>query len=314
MAKKEFLTKPELVTKIEESRAKLDELVSQFNNADGAAELQRIEDSIKEMKKAHNEYQQSLVLTECADAENPTLEACKRSVYPCVITKTVKQESGARTMSVEESTDLLDLTRFSKTITNPWRYRAELLCLFQTKETAASIGKSDKEFQSDLVRFFKLSDEARKSPKPSKRSTTTIIREVVSAMIGEEYGNLVVAADVNKFLHGFTQDNKRNRTEIQTGNMRQTVKLLTDICHRILTDGVYHIKTKQLTKDGKSWADGGFKHTEPIASGKISDGAVSTKSGNTPAKKQESGKASAKKESSAAPKREKSMTRRTASK
>lgn len=310
MAKKEFLTKPELVAKIEESRTKLDELVSQFNNAEGAAELQKFEDAIKETKKQHNEYQQSLVLTECAEMSNPTLEACKRSVFPCVITKTVKQESGARTMSVEESTDLLDLTRFAKTITNPWRYRAELLCLFQTKETAAAIGRSDKEFQADLVRFFKLSEDARKAPKASKRSTTTIIKEVVSAMIGEEYGNMVVAADVNKFVCGFSQDNKRNRTEIMTGNLRQTVKLLTDICHRILTEGQYAVRTKQLTKDGKSWADTGFKHTEPIASGKISDGAVSTKSSNSPAKKQESGKASAKKESSAAPKREKSTTRR----
>lgn len=262
MAKKEFLTKPELITKIEESRAKLDELVSQFNNAEGAAELQKIEDAVKETKKQHNEYQQSLVLTECAETSNPTLEACKRSVFPCVITKTQKQESGARTMSVEESTDLLDLTRFAKTITNPWRYRAELLCLFQTKETAAAIGRSDKEFQSDLVRFFKLSEDARKAPKASKRSITTIIKEVVSAMIGEEYGNMVVAADVNKFLCGFTQDNKRNRTEIMTGNLRQTVKLLTDICHRILTEGQYAVLTKQLTKDGKAWADTGFKHTD----------------------------------------------------
>lgn len=279
MAKKEYLTKEELITRIAESREKLNALVSDFNNAESAAEIQRIEDSIKETKKQHNEYQQSLVLTECIACENPTLEACRRSVFPCVITKTVKQESGARTMSIEDSTDLLDLTRFSKEITNKWRYRAELLCLFQTRETAASIGKSDKDFLADLTRFFKLSDEAKNAPKPSKRSTTTIIKEVVASMIGEEYSKLVVAADVNKFICGFSQDNKRNRTEIQTGNMRQTVKLLTDICHRLLTEGEYCIRTKQLTKDGKAWAEGGFKHVEPVASQKISDDTP------TPAKK-----------------------------
>ena len=303
-AKQEFLTKEQLIAKIAESRAALDDLVSKFNAAESAADIQKIEDAIKDGKKQHNEYQQSLVLTECLDSQNPTLEACRRSVFPCVITKTTKHENGTRTMAIESSTDLLDLTRFAKTVTNPWRYLAELLCLFQTKETAASIGRSDKEFQADLVRFFKLSEDARKAPKASKRSTTTIIKEVVSAMIGEEYGKLVVAADVNKFVCGFTQDNKRNRTEIMTGNFRQTTKLLTDICHRILTEGQYAVRTKQLTKDGKAWADGGFKHQEPapvIASGKIADdaptekksGAVSEKKSAAPTEKATAEKKSA---------------------
>lgn len=265
------LTKEELITHIAESRTKLNDLVSQFNSAESAAALQKIEDQIKDEKKQHNEYQQSLVLTECLAADNPTLEACKRSVYPSVITKTTKTDSGTRVMSVEDSTDLLDITRFAKEITNPWRYKAELLCLFQTKESAASIGKSNKEFMEDLTRFFKISEEAKNAAKPSKRSTTTIIKEVVSAMIGAEYGELVVAADVNKFICGFTNDNRRTRDEIQTANMRQTVKLLTDICHRLLTEGEYHIRTKQLTKDGKAWADGGFKHVAPVVSQKIAD-------------------------------------------
>ena len=316
-AKQEFLTKEQLIAKIAESRAALDDLVSKFNAAESAADIQKIEDAIKDGKKQHNEYQQSLVLTECLDSQNPTLEACRRSVCPCVVTKTTKHENGTRTMAIESSTDLLDLTRFAKTITNPWRYKAELLCLFQTKETAASIGRSDKDFQDDLVRFFKLSEDARKAPKASKRSTTTIIKEVVSAMIGEEYGKMVVAADVNKFVCGFTQDNKRNRTEIMTGNFRQTVKLLTDICHRILTEGQYAVRTKQLTKDGKAWADGGFRHQEPapvIASGKIADDADSGKDG-APAKKK-SGAVSEKKSAAPAkkaPAEKKSASRRSGS-
>lgn len=294
-AKKEFLTKDELITKMGESRTKLTDLVSKFNDATSAAELQKIEDEIKDEKKQYNEYSQSLVLTECIAAENPTKEACIRSVFPSIVAKTTKHDDGTRTMAIEDSTDLLDLTRFSKEITNPWRYRAELLCLFQTKETAASIGKSDKEFMNDLTRFFKISDEAKNAPKASKRSTTTIVTEVVSAMIGAEYGKLVVAADVNKFIAGFTQDNKRSRDEVITANMRQTVKLLCDICHRILTEGVYHIKTKQLTKDGKAWADGGFKHIAPVAEGKISDGKPESKAeGNAPVSEKKAGRKSTK--------------------
>ena len=293
------LTKDELIKRIAESRDKLNKLVSDFNNAETAAALQKIEDDIKAEKKQYNEYTQSLVLTECLDASNPTLEACRRSVYPAVITKTTKHDDGTRTMAIEDSTDLLDLTRFAKTITNPWRYRAELLCLFQTKESAAAIGKSDKDFMNDLTRFFKISDEAKNAPKASKRSTTTIVTEVVSAMIGAEYGKLVVAADVNKFIAGFTSDNKRSRDEVITANMRQTVKLLTDICHRILTEGVYHIKTKQLTKDGKAWADGGFKHIAPVAEGKIADKAESD-AAKTPVSEKKSG-AKAKSEKASKP-------------
>lgn len=252
-AKKDALTKEQLIEKMSEERTKLDSLIEKFNEAEAAADAVKIEDSIKESKKQFNEYSQSLVLTRCLEDDNPTLAACKVSVFPSVITKTRKDDAGNKTMTVEDSTDLLDLTRFSTAITKEWRYKAELLCLFQTKDTAASIGRSDKEYLADLTRFFKLSDEAKKAPKASKRSTTTIVKEVVSAMIGEEYGKMVVAADVNKFICGFTNDNKRNRTDIQTANLRQTVKLLTDICHRILTDGQYKVLTKQLTKEGKEW-------------------------------------------------------------
>lgn len=298
-AKKEFLTKDELIKRMGESRTKLTDLVSQFNDATSAADIQRLDDAIKDEKKQYNEYSQSLVLTECIATDNPTKEACIRSVFPSIVTKTTKHDDGTRTMAIEDSTDLLDLTRFAKTITNPWRYRAELLCLFQTKESAAAIGKSDKDFMNDLTRFFKISDEAKNAPKASKRSTTTIVTEVVSAMIGAEYGKLVVAADVNKFIAGFTQDNKRSRDEVITANMRQTVKLLTDICHRILTEGVYHIKTKQLTKDGKAWADGGFKHIAPVAEGKIADKAESD-AAKTPVSEKKSG-AKAKSEKASKP-------------
>lgn len=252
-ARKDAMTKEQLIEEMSKTRTQLEELIMRFNATEVAADAVKIEDSIKESKKQYNEYSQSLVLTKCLEDENPTLAACKASVFPSVITKTNKDDAGNKTMSLEDSTDLLDLTRFSKNITNAWRYKAELLCLFQTKETAANIGITDKEYHSDLVRFFKLSDEARKAPRASKRSTTTIVKEVVSSMIGEEYGKMVVAADVNKFIAGFTQDNKRNRTDIQTANLRQTVKLLTDICHRILTGGQYKVLTKQLTKDGKEW-------------------------------------------------------------
>ena len=298
-AQKIALTKDELITRIAESRTKLNDLVSQFNSAESAAALQKIEDQIKDEKKQHNEYTQSLVLTECLASDNPTLEACRRSTYPSVITKTTKTDSGTRVMSVEDSTDLLDITRFSKEITKAWRYRAELLCLFQTKESAAFIGKSNEDFMADLTRFFKISDEAKNAERASKRSTTTIIKNVVSAMIGEQYGNAVVAADVNKFVCGFTNDNRRARDEIQTANFRQTVKLLTDICHRLLTEGEYHIRTKQLTKDGRAWAESGYKHTAPVVSQKIADESPKPDAPKTPvSEKKKSGKASAEKKAS----------------
>ena len=47
--KKEFLTREQLITKIAEFRAALDSLVSKFNEAEAAAELQKIEDEIKEI-------------------------------------------------------------------------------------------------------------------------------------------------------------------------------------------------------------------------------------------------------------------------
>ena len=280
---KQALTKEQLIKGMSESRTKLADLVSKYNNEESAAAAAKIEEDIKTEKKQYNEYSQSLVLTRCLEEDKPIIAACKVSVYPSLATRMEKNDAGVKVMRLKESTDLLDLTRFAKTITNPWRYRAELLCLFQTKESASSIGVSDKQYMADLERFFKLSEEARKAPKASKRSTATILKEVVSSMIGEEYGKLVVAADVNKFVCGFTQDNRRTRDEIQTANFRQTVKLLTDICHRILTEGVYHIRTKQVSKDGKTWQETAIagkpataeKQDTPVSENK--DGAVSEK-------------------------------------
>lgn len=309
--KKDALTREELIAKMAESRDKLADLVSKFNNEESAAEATKIEESIKEEKAQYNEYSQSLVLTDCLASENPTYEACRVSTYPSISVRTKKDDSGSKKMVIEDSKDLLDLTRFSKNVTASWRYRAELLCLFQTKDVAASIGKSDAEYQKDLAGFFKLSEDARKAPKASKRSTTTIIKDVVSQMIGEKYGAMVVAADVNKFVCGFTNDNRRTRDEIQTANFRQTVKLLCDICHRIITDGQYHIKTKQLTKDGKSWQDAVIagKPTTKIADDKAP---AEKKSGSASTKK--SGSASATKEPAKAPAEKKSSGRRSSAK
>lgn len=309
--KKEALTREELIEKMAECRKKLDVLVSQFNSETNAAAATKIEESVKEEKAQYNEYSQSLVLTGCLTAQNPTLEACRVSTYPAIAIRTKKEESGKKTMKIEDTTDLLDLTRFSKNITVSWRYRAELLCYFYTKTVASDIGKTDAEYQKDLAGFFKLSEEARKALKPSTRSLTTIIKDVVSQMIGAEYGAMVVAADIHKFQNGFTRDNAKSRKEILTANFRQTVKLLADICNRILTDGQYYVRSKQLTKDGKSWQDAVIagKPTTKIADDKAP---AEKKSGSASTKK--SGSASAKKEPAKAPAEKKSSGRRSSAK
>lgn len=247
--KKEALTMEQLIAAMAETRASAEKAILDYNACEDKETADNLSNQIKEAKKQWNEYSRQKCLLECLATEAPIVEACKRSTYAVLKTPSDTLESGAKVLRIEEGETLIDLTGFNRSLLNAWFYKAELLCLLMTQEAATSLGYSKQKVNDDIVRFFKLSKEAAESPKASKTTLKKAIPEIIAAMIGEEYGKMVLPCDIRHFIDGFTADDKNNRTDTKVGNVKKTVKLLADICNRILTDGQYRVVTKQLKKE-----------------------------------------------------------------
>ena len=227
--------------------AELTNLVSRYNDTDDKTEGDTLETSIKTVQKEYNDASRCIVLLNCLESEENTIAAaCRIRVFPIVKVVSKKLESGAKMLEVDTSdVKLIDLTGFNKTLLTAWYYRAELLCSLLTQETAASLGY-DKARLSDMMRFFKISEEAATAPKISKSTLKKVIPEIVGQMIGEEYAEKVLPCDIAHLMEGFTRDDSKVSLTTKTASTKQTIKLLADICHRVLTDGYYTVDSKQV--------------------------------------------------------------------
>lgn len=246
MANKGFLTTAEYeAIKVEKSAA-LNEAVLKFNDCEDRTEADRLDSEIKELQKAYNDASRCLVMLGCIESEEDTISAaCRIRVYPVIKVSAKRLDSGAKMYEVSPDIKLIDLTSFNKTVISAWFYRAELLCQMLTREAASALGY-DKARIGDMMKFFKISEEAASAEKVSKTTLKKVVPEIISRMIGEEYAEKVVPADINHLLYGFTKDDNKASLNTKTASTKQTVKLLTDICHRILTDGFYTIDSKQV--------------------------------------------------------------------
>ena len=114
-----------------------------------------------------------------------------------------------------------------------------------TRDTASALGY-DKARLTDVMRFFKISEEAASAGKVSKTTLKKVVPEIVGAMIGAEYAERVLPCDIAHLIEGFSKDDNKSSLNTKTASTKQTIKLLTDICHRVLTDGFYTIDSKQI--------------------------------------------------------------------
>lgn len=243
---KGFLTTAEYEAIKAEKSAQLNRVVSQFNDCDDKTEADKLEAEIKELQKAYNDASRCMVMLGCIEAEEDTIvAACRTRVYPVIKVSAKRLDSGAKVYEVSPDLKLIDLTSFNRTVIAAWFYRAELLCYMLTKDAASSLGY-DKARIGDLMKFFKISEEAANADKVSKTTLKKVVPEIIARMIGEQYEESVVPADINHLLYGFTKDDNKASLNTKTASTKQTVKLLTDICHRILTDGFYTIDSKQV--------------------------------------------------------------------
>lgn len=284
MAKKrDFLSKEATITKMAEIRAAIAAKVEKRNNTESATELAKLDEEIKKDVKEYNGYGHDLVLLEHLGSPDCIKELCTIRKYDTISTKTTKEESGFRRLSIEDSKSNIDLTKINDTkIKAPWFYKSELFALWVTGETCAELeidGMIDQEkFFKDLTGFFKISEEAKKAAKesgsPSNRAVLEVLRGTVSAMIGEEQGAKVIMPHVRFIKCGLTSVRKNSETgTVRFAKIDEIIGLVTDVCHLILTNKKVQADiSKSLSKTGKEWQKDGFKPTpEPIVQQKIEE-------------------------------------------
>lgn len=246
MANTGFKTVAEYEAIKAEKSAALNTAVSQFNAAEDKAEADKLDQDIKQLLKDYSDASRCIIMVSCIESEEDTIAAaCRTRVYPVLKVSTKRQDNGSKTYEVNPDIKLIDLTTFNRSLLNAWYYRAELLCDMLTRDTAASLGY-EKARIADMMRFFKISDEAANAAKVSKSTLKKVVPEIIGCMIGADFAEKVIPADINHLLYGFTKDDNKTALNTKTASTKQTIKLLCDIAHRILTDGFYTIDSKQV--------------------------------------------------------------------
>ena len=243
---KGFKTIPEYEEIKKEKAAQLNDAVQKYNDCEDKVAADKLDKAIKDLQKEYNDASRCIVMLNCIESEGNTIaSACKTRVYPVIKVSAQRLDDGSKVYKVEPDIKLIDLSTFDRSVISAWFYRTELLCAMMTKDAMSNLGFA-KERISDMMRFFKISEEAAAADKVSKTTLKKVVPEIIGKMIGEEYAEKVLPADINHLIYGFTSDDKRSALNTRTASTKQVCKLLADICHRILTDGFYTIDSKQI--------------------------------------------------------------------
>lgn len=256
------MTMEELLAKQQEFLAKAEESATAYNSAESIEAANAAENNGKAAVKAYNECALTLFKAVCIEAadgiEDTTGKlhavirtACERHEYPTKAFKITAVSESVKTAEIAPTSKVIDLTSFNSVLLSLWKYRAELLAEFLTREIASDIGFSSQRLR-DAMQFFGLSKEAAESPKVSKTTYKKVIPDIVAAMIGEQYRDRVVPADVNYICRKFVTGGKS--MVVRVASVKQTISLLGDVCFRVITEGEYDLDSKEIKRGMKKAA------------------------------------------------------------
>lgn len=238
--------------------------------ADASAIAAAIDKNIDE----YNSITQMLCFDECAKSDDPMRSACLLLHYPVIDVKDVivdKESKATKRVVIGDPADedyvpkyrQIDLLKLDKYVTDrggsgigvdtKWKYMAEGLNLLFALDCAVEIGKGQ-EFINEMRDCYAIREASRgidfgvKDPKAGTPISNTgllkAVRAVVTAMIGEEDGAKVLSHDV-RFLKFATAKKSRKELTLQCSNHKYMRGYLMEICHRVITGGVYEVDFKR---------------------------------------------------------------------
>ena len=246
------MTKEEMTAMLTEIHAAADALALAYNDAMFSSNIDEATRVNAEIEKKIGEYAEQarlLVFCDCKDAEDPMMEAVKRLTYQVLSVKDEPVEGSDMTRRIivlkDKQIDLLKLHKFCNGIgaDHNWPYMIEKFNMLLTARKAEELGIdpqsiNDSYAMSEIARDFDLG----RNP-ASKTKILDTLRNIVCAMIGEEYMPNVNSHDV-AFLLSIYSKKSRKALTVSCANHKYMRGYVMEICHRVATGKTYDVEYK----------------------------------------------------------------------
>lgn len=245
------MAKEELVQKLHELYEKAENLVKAYNEANQTGALADAVKASKDLEEVIGDYTntaRTIVFDECAATEDPMLEAVKRLSFQTIAVKDDKAEGTEIPVRIiVEKEKQIDLLKLHKYITGGigadknWPYMIEKFNMLLTARKAEELGIdptsiNDSYAMSEIARGFDLG----KNP-ASKTKILDTLRNIVGAMVGEEFMPNVNSHDVAFLLSVYSKKSRKALT-VTCANHKFMRGYVMEICHRVVTGKVYDVE------------------------------------------------------------------------
>ena len=248
-----------MTEKMTELRVKAEEMVTSYNEAlqeERFDEAQKLLPDISDTVGEYTAEARKECLNMLASKADPMLAAIKELTFKTIATKSNKIEDSLLSyLSIEDASRKIDLQKLDKKCrgigTNKnWFHIMQKLNFLMTAKKATELGIplkdiNDSYSMSEIARDFKMG----KTP----TSNTKLLEQlqiVVNAMIGDGYK--ATSHDVG-YLNAIYSKKSRAALRVTVANHRYFCEYIAEVCHRIVTNGVYGLDFKRVD-DGKASA------------------------------------------------------------
>lgn len=252
-------TQAERIQKLTETRAKLEENASAYNEAirtDGttAEVIAELNSKKDELLGIYVATAREMCYEECKAAEDPMLHAAQKYNFDCISVKDVQdKDTGTVTRTIVDTKkviDLFTLHRHCKGIgkNSNWVYMLERFNYLLTYKTVTDITTGDdQKAKLDKLKKTYAMDKVSKDIDMGKTPTsnTQVLKQLdtlIAATIGEEYHGLSI--DAKFLLKIYTKEGKGALSVVTPTHSRFCGKFLR-VLHRIVTNGTYEAEYKE---------------------------------------------------------------------
>lgn len=267
MTKEEMSAKiAELEKEIAEQEASLTEQVSAFNKAvseNSARNQAKAESALAETKKSLNAANRDLVISKILDSTEDKAERlrkiCTTLVYSTKYAKISEdKETKRKVAKVETRENLLDVSVSNSEFGNDpkWFAAIEKLGYLLTLRVAKGLGVSPEEAAEDYS-SYRMTQAAQEFSlhatgnddlyTVSNNKLTTVVKDIVGYMIGDDYKGKVTNHDAFFLITTFTRDGKVPLS-VRTKKSNKLSQTLMMICNKALTGNQYTVEVGQAIK------------------------------------------------------------------
>lgn len=243
---------------LEKCRAEIEKSIAVANKAIKDGNLNVYSDTVSalgELEKKYLETQAAIVYDELLKEEKPIIAAIKRYSFDTLKHKEVKDTETHQTIALELTTkerqiDLLKFCRYAK-LDTAWQYDVQkfnqLLCLRTARELKIPTARI-----KEILDTFYIEEQAKKIEMGGTPDSNTQVckqlQHVIDCIVFDENDKGENAYkcnnhDVAYLLHCYTKVGK-SVLKVSVAKHDFLRRLVTNVCYRILTNGVYDLEFK----------------------------------------------------------------------